>query len=601
MIINELSNLFERLVKQGESLPLRGWSVQKISFRLVITAQGELVRIEDARDRLPKRSKKGEVTGYNYKALETSVLGNTKPSGSGINPCFLWDNAAYLLGSVEAKDKAIQYFGGLRERHLMYEEEINSSAYSAVCRFLEQWEPSNCVSAFNNSGLDFIKDFATGNGVFRIQGDNQDVHWDGAIRTWWENGGAEKWAGKDTNNVQMGICLASGKKAPIARLHEPKIKGVNGAQVSGAAIVSFNCSSFESYGKSQGGNAPVSEQITHAYCSALNWLLSNDSHHVRLAESTIVFWTDAPQKEEDEEFAIFTRGSIAPDTLEAQDNPLLNKVAARMKKIARGSSELAPEEDKKWAGTNFYILGLSPNSGRLSIRFFCCSSMKKWYDKLAAHYQALHLVSRKGWNDPEIISPGMILCETVFQKKMDRVSPLSGGALMRSILQGLPYPDSIAIDIMRRCRADGEINYIRCAYLKAWLTRRRKDHPYKLTPMLDETNTQPGYVLGRLLAVLDKTQHDALHLERTIKDAYYGSASASPRSIFPRLMRLHVHHVNALDNDGLKVMRRKQVQEIMSLLGSNIPAHLNLEQQGLFALGFYQQMQSLFQSTKNND
>ena len=228
--------------------------------------------------------------------------------------------------------------------------------------------------------------------------------------------------------------------------------------------------------------------------------------------------------------------------------------------------------------------------------------MKEWHDRLAAHYLAMQLEPRRGFNDPEIISPAMILRETVFQREMERVSPLSNGALMRSILQGLPYPDSIAMDIMRRCRTDGEINYIRCAYLKAWLTRKRKDHPYKLTPMLDETNTQPGYVLGRLLAVLDKTQRDALpNLNRTIKDAYYGSASASPRSVFPRLMRLHVHHVNALENEGGKVARRKQVQDIMGLLDSSIPAHLNIEQQGLFALGFYHQMQALFQPHKNND
>ena len=418
------------------------------------------------------------------------------------------------------------------------------------------------------------------------------------------------------------MCLVSGQTAPIARLHEPKIK-VTGAQASGAAIVSFNCASFESYGKDQGCNAPVSEQVTHAYCNALNWLIKEEFHHVRLAESTIVFWTDAPKREDDDEFALFTRGSIIPASLDAQDNELVPKMAERMKKIAQGRPALSPEDETKWAKTGFYILGLSPNNGRLSVRFFHRSSMKEWHDRLAAHYLAMQLEPRNG--DPEFISPFMILRETLSIKKdkpkedMMRVSPLSNGALMRSILQGLPYPNSIAMDIMRCCRIGkkdnsnnkdkkkskkdyfGNINYIRCAYLKAWLTRRRKDHPYKLTPMLDETNTQPGYVLGRLLAVLDKTQCDAINPQRTIKDAYYGSASASPRSVFPRLMRMYRHHVNALSSEGFKVVREKQVQQIMSLLDGNIPAHLNPEQQGLFALGFYHQMQVLFQSTKNND
>lgn len=601
MIINELSNLFDRLIRQGVDLPLRGMSKQKIGFRLVIDSQGNLVRIEDARDSVPKYSKKGEITGYNRIAHETMVLGNTKPSGSGINPCFLWDNVAYLLGSVNAKPRALQLFAGLREAHLRYEAEINSPAYSAVCRFLERWDPDRCASVFDEQGLDLDKDFKTTNGTFRIQGEGLDVHHDKSIIEWWSKGGFEKWAGINESDNAMGMCLVTGQNVPIARLHEPKIKGIVGAQAAGAAIVSFNCASFESYGKDQGCNAPVSEQVTHAYCNALNWLIKEELHHVRLAESTIVFWTDAPKREDDDEFALFTRGSIIPASLDAQDNGVVKNVADRMRKIAQGRPVLSPEDETKWAKTGFYILGLSPNNGRLSVRFFHRSSMKEWHDRLAAHYLAMQLEPRKGFNDPEIISPAMILRETVFQKEMDRVSPLSGGALMRSILQGLPYPDSIAMDIMRRCRTDGEINYIRCAYLKAWLTRKRKDHPYKLTPMLDETNTQPGYVLGRLLAVLDKTQCDAINPQRTIKDAYYGSASASPRSVFPRLMRMYRHHVNALSSEGFKVAREKQIQQIMNLLDGNIPAHLNPEQQGLFALGFYHQMQALFQSTKNND
>ena len=587
MIINELSNLFGRLVEQGIDLPRLGWSKQEISFRLVIDLKGNLVRIEDARTQEVKRT-------------PSSVLVPRKSGRtSGITPFFLCDNLKYLLGYGDEKSKGLLCFEELKKKHLLYEDEISSSEYSAVCRFLEKWEPSKCADVFREHGFN-IDEF--NNGVFRIQkiDENHDVHWDKTISSWWDNEGADKWSNsKKDLKKEYGICLVTGKNAIIARLHKPQIKKWNHKlQKVDPMLVSFNHDSFESYGRKQGSNAPISVQAVHAYCNALNWLITDNRHHVELADSMVLFWTDAPKREDDDEFALFTRGSIIPASLDAQDNGLVKNVADRMRKIAQGRPVLSPEDETKWAKTGFYILGLSPNNGRLSVRFFHRSSMKEWHDRLASHYLAMQLEPRKGFNDPEIISPAIILRETVFQKEMDRVSPLSGGTLMRSILQGLPYPDSIAMDIMRRCRTDGEINYIRCAYLKAWLTRKRKDHPYKLTPMLDETNTQPGYVLGRLLAVLDKTQCDAINPQRTIKDAYYGSASASPRSVFPRLMRMYRHHVNALKE--FKVVREKQVQQIMSLLDGNIPAHLNPEQQGLFALGFYHQMQALF-PTKNND
>ena len=235
MIINELSNLFNRLLEQGIDLPRLGWSKQEISFRLVIDLQGNLVRIEDARTQEVKRT-------------PSSVLVPRKSGRtSGITPFFLCDNLKYLLGYVDKESKDQLCFEELKKKHLLYEDEISSSEYSAVCRFLEKWEPSKCVEKFRKYGFN-IDEF--NNGVFRIQkiDENHDVHWDKTISSWWDNDGADKWSNsKKDLKKEYGMCLVSGQTAPIARLHEPKIKGIVGAQAAGAAIVSFNCASFESY------------------------------------------------------------------------------------------------------------------------------------------------------------------------------------------------------------------------------------------------------------------------------------------------------------------------------------------------------------------
>ena len=224
--------------------------------------------------------------------------------------------------------------------------------------------------------------------------------------------------------------------------------------------------------------------------------------------------------------------------------------------------------------------------------------MGDYITRLSAHLDALRLQPRGAkFNDPEIIFPWMILRETVRDPKDDIPSTYTE-PLMRAILQGRPYPDSLAMAMLRRFKADRKINYIRCAYLKAWLTRRNTS--YKLTPMLDETNTQVGYVLGRLFALLQKTQDEALpDLNRTIRDAYYASASTSPAYVFPRLFKLYNHHVAKLEG-GRRINREKDMQAITALLGE-FPAHLNLEQQGLFALGFYHQTQAFFTKKNNPD
>lgn len=587
MILQELYKLYGRLAERGADVPRQGRSLQKISFRIVIRQDGSLVGIRDAREaetRVKKDKKGGQKTSTVFLAKEHLVLGNSKSTSSKADPCFLWDNPAYLLGNVEAKDRALEYFDALREKHCAVESAVGNARFSAVCRFLESWDPARCAEEFPD------KECLKGNGVFRLQGDEFDVHEDDDVVRWWDEQGSRMWRGgeKKPDSSQDGMCLVTGLEGSIARLHEPAIKGVANAQGMGAKLVSFNCDSFNSYGKDQSLNAPVSEKAAFAYCNALNYLLRNERTHVQMPGATIVFWTDSPPENEEEDECL-AGYALDSSRAPAMDEALAERIHARLEEIAsgRGLGDTLQRED----ATRFFILGLSPNASRLSVRFFHESTLGDFIRNLAAHYEALRIQKRgEKFQDSDIISPYMILRETAREKK--DISPLFGGALMRSILLGLPYPDAIAMAILRRFRADQNISRTRCAFLKAWLTRKKPS--LHLTHMLDTHNTQPGYVLGRLFAILQKTQTDALgKINRTIQDSYYASASATPQSVFPRIMRLYRHHLAKLPNEGAKVNREKLLQEVMGLL-TTFPAHLNPEQQGLFALGFYHQTHDFF-------
>ena len=591
MLLKELYDLYERLCASGEPLPRPGMSMQNISYRVIIRPSGELVRIEDAREAeiVIKKNKKGVTERTEMRMRAMLVPGESKPSGSGVNPCFLWDNAAYLLGCRAVKERALEYFEGTRRKHLELEQEIACPAYSAVCRFMEHWNPDLCSAYIPTP------DIYKGNGVFMLEGATRCVHEEPEVMEWWQTRGEKRWksAGKKEKKTAEGLCLVTGKRGTVATLHAPSIKGVIGAQATGAKLVSFNLPAFESYGKEQSENAPVSEYAATAYCNALNYLMARESCRTRVGDATVVFWTDAPQRDTADEMEMLIAGGLDAERVEAIDSGLAARVALKLREIAQGKNVL----DIRSASIRFFILGLSPNAARLSVRFFHTGTMGDFVQNLQSHYAALELQRRGGkFNDPELVTPYMILRET--SRDVKDIPPLLGGALMRSILQNQPYPDAVALAIFRRIRADRQVNYTRCAFLKAWLSR--KTSTYHLRPMLDETNIQSGYVLGRLFSVLCKTQEDALpNINRTVRDAFYASASSSPRSVFPRILKTYNHHLAKLEG-GRRVNREKLMQEVMACI-TTFPAHLDLEQQGLFALGFYHQTQSFYKSSKQEN
>jgi CRISPR-associated protein Csd1 len=583
MIFQELNDLYDRLRTDPEyGVAPFGRSLQKITFKVVIRRDGSLVRIEDVRDH----------TGKSPRPVQIEVLGVAKSPGSGLNPSFLWDNSQYMLGvrALDPKpDRTSEAFQAFRERHLSAEAEIADPGFSAVCRFLEAWTPDAHREdpVLTDAGL-------TGYGVFQVVGETRYVHESGAVLGWWEKQ-------PSVADPVYRQCLVTGEVRPIARTHG-KIKGVVGGQGAGGTIAGFNDPAYESYGLSQSFNAPVGETVAFRYVTALNALLDGPKrarHRILLGDMTVAFWTDPPSMMEDFFAQFASGGARALDSVGAQDEGLRSRLQSILEALRRGRADPAMLDVDPDA-TEYHVLALSPNSARISVRFHHRGSVQELVSQLAAHYRNLSLARRpatgKWAGDPEFPSFKELLDQTARERK--NIPPLLAAPLLSAAILGGPYPPAMYAAVLRRIMADREVTYLRACVVKGFLNRNLKQ---ELSMSLDSSRTDPPYRLGRLFAALEKTQQDALgrNLNKTIRDTYYGSASATPRSVFPRLLRTYQHHLSKIEG-GLRINRERLVQEIIDPL-QEFPPHLDLAGQGLFAIGYYHQTDSFYGKRDNGD
>ena len=587
MILQSLHALYDRLKDDADyQIAPPGYSLQKISFKVVLKPDGALFNIEDVR----------RNEGVRQLPRLVQVPGDNKPSGQGFNPCFLWDNGGYMLGfkpvdkkqpedkQAKQRERNLKSFLAFLEKHLAAEEEIDSPVYSAVCRFLKSWDPEQ------GKNYPALLDAGQGFGLFQILGQTQFVHEEASVKQWWDERQSEA-----HEEEFVGQCLLTGETAPIARL-QLKIKGIGDKQ---APIASFNEKAYESYGKEKAYNSPISEEAAFQYGTALNALTDGPmklKHRFRLADTTVVFWTDRPSPAEDIFAQFITSGSELPDEEEAQDEGLRQKLQYFFEALKKGREEYSDIDDDP-DQTRFYILGLAPNAARISVRFFYQSTLSQLLDNLRKHYADMRVIKQFGEDskrpDPEFPPLWMLLSQTARESK--EIPPVLSGPLLRAVLTGAQYPQGLYAAVLRRIRADRNINYIRASIIKGCLKRNLK---MEVNMALDLNRTDPGYRAGRLFAALEKTQKDALgDVGSSIRDRYYSSASSTPQSVFPRLLRTYQHHLSKL-NPGAKVNREKLVQTILDPI-HEFPAHLNQAEQGLFALGYYHQTKSFY--TKTND
>ncbi|MBF0292333.1 MAG: type I-C CRISPR-associated protein Cas8c/Csd1 [Nitrospinae bacterium] len=561
MILQALKGYYDRKAQDPDGgVAPEGFEAKEIPFVVVIDEDGEFLQIEDTRSGDGKK-----------KRAQSFLVPQGVKKTSGVAANLLWDSAEYVFG-IDTKGKPKRVV----EQHAAFKARLgelpkSDKGIQAINSFLSN-VPFEKLEA--TSVWDEIK---TSNPMmtFRLQGERELVCQRASIIK-----SLQLEVGD--NDAPNGVCLMSGESSEIERLH-PSIKGVWGAQTSGANIVSFNQRSFESYGKEQkqGENAPVGKAAVFAYTTALNNLLGKDSkQRLQVGDASTVFWASAP----DELETTFSDLFAEPP----KDDPDRNTRAVESLYKSVQTGAFATDTDN----TRFFVLGLAPNAARISVRFWQVGTVAQMAGRIRRHFDDLKIVHAP--HEKPYLSLFRLLVNTAALGKAENIPPNLAGDTMRSILSGLPYPATLLQAAIRRIRAEHEVNYPRAALIKALINRNSGKEELKVS--LDESNTNQAYRLGRLFAVLERAQERANPgINATIRDRYYSSASATPSTAFPILMRLKNHHISKLENRGEAVNLEKLIGSIYDGISSNgFPHQLSLEDQGRFAIGYYHQRQAFF-------
>ena len=571
MILQALYDYYHRC---GD-LPRKGMELKEIGFLIVIDKEGHFLRFEDRR--IDKKQAQ--------KFLVKKHVGRT----SALVANYLYDNSGYVFGYSEKGDVTAQYKTFKDKVRSIYEQHPNNKDVVAVNKFYQQ-EQCDILAQMQKDSLwpEIEKNLNKKYSFFSflIQGDTKIV--------------AEKdeLLDEDSDNKPSGeqVCLVSGKKGTIVEVTTATM--IPGSQAV-AKLVSFQTGSgYDSYGKSKGGNAPISEESEFAYTTALNHLLRSDSRNkFMVGTRTFVFWAsksdEAGQKAEDSFFALFGFNDNIDDP-----NRNIEQVRKVFKSIYTG--ELRTTSDDI-----FYILGLAPNSARIAVTYWAEIPIRKFAETICRHFDDMEVLDTRNEKRPYMSLRNMISTVTLGGKVSD-ATPNLADAVVKSIFEGLPYPQTLFASCIRRVRAESgdkdknAVNITRAAIIKAYLNRL-KNNQNKINVMLDKENNNQGYLCGRLFAVLDKIQEEANN-QHTIRERYMNSASSTPATVFATILNLSSHHVENLKSEGRKIFFEKLKQEIMSKIDADgFKAQLDLQDQGRFFIGYYHQRQDFFMKNEDNN
>lgn len=591
-MLDALTRYYDQLLrdKPDEVAPF-GWCSQRVAYVAELSAHGELLSIVPLADR---------------EAMTRTVPSQVKRAVN-IAANFLCDNSTYLLGvdNRGKPDRTARCFAAASELHVRLLEGIDTPCARAIRLFFSTWQPRQALDfkAVIQAGEKLL---SGGNIAFMVQsgGALLDPLDDAAIRDAWESAFAES----DDSTKPMR-CLVTGERAPIARLH-PSIKGVYGAQSSGASLVSFNAPAFESYGHGgeQGRNAPVSERAAQAYTTALNYLLSDPRHHVRLGDTTVVYWSDGKDSENSWVFS-YVMGMRTADEEEGSTDTSVFLDAA-MKAIARGTYRDVEGIDPD---ATFYVMGLAPSAARLAVKFFLRSSFGQMLDNIGRHYRRSEMAHAP--HERDHLTPYQLLREVENPKaKKPVVTPVLNAPLLRAILEDRPYPAALYTNALMRIRATQEdpnnhlrkVTRGRASIIRAYLIRNRGNGAYSeetLTMKLNEQRNETAYCLGRAFAILERIQ-EAANEKVTITNRYFNSASATPATVFPLLLRLSQSHLAKIERSSPRYASslRRQLHEVLNEERvSSFPKRLSLDEQGDFMLGNIHQRNKWFEKTNGNE
>lgn len=602
-ILQALNKFYARLDRRGDA-PKRGYMPVRIGFVLEISADGTPGRLIDIRD-------KSKKTAISEKFLMPGISRT-----SGIKSAFMWDKTAYVFGVAgieETIDGKKAILPGQKKRTLqehqafveLHEErlgKIDDEGASALLAFLQNWAPENWdQSGFNNEALDQ-------NIAFRLKGDDDRIDQRAAVMQVVGN--------LQGQQGESAMCLIEGTNAAFVENH-PQFKGVIGAQSSGAPIVSFNSDAYESFGKSRGANAPVSQQAAFRYGAALNWLLDRDNGRcLRMGEATVVFWADEKDVGEDaannaEEFFDAPFGSNTKEPDPVATDPDKNQAEIIKTELANAASgRAAPDEAELKPETRMHILALSPNAGRIAVRFWLTDTFGHLRENLLQHERDLALEPSAFKGKPKAWA---LLYETAAQHKEKNIPSRLGGEMMQAILTGQRYPRTFLTAVIGRIRADKNLSGVRAAILKATINRdlrkNERDETKEGIPMaLAENSSNQAYNLGRLFAAYEYAEKSVAKRNATIKDKFIGSASATPQRIFPIIMRGYEHNVSKLakGSDHQRGSGVRVAQVVSQILGlfegdADFPTALKLEDQARFFVGYYHQNAAMYAKKPDAD
>ena len=580
MILQALKEYYDRRSGDPDSgIAPPGFEKKELQFLIVIDEAGNFIGIEDTREKV----------GSKWVA-KTFILPRSKGrsgSKSYETTFLLWDHIGYLLGLPADDQKSRkQHETWLQSLKDLPERFRADQGVAAVLKFYSQNRQGGLEKALQAPQIEECLKAPQCNMAFRLSDDvpvpcREEVQAYVKLNT--TEGPPTESGGKIENKEKSGYCLVTGEQGVIARTHSrtPINKDTK-------CLVGFQKNSgYDSYGKEQGYNAPIIASTEFAYVTGLNTLLKSPKQRLLIGDSTTVFWSKKPSAFESD-FAIFFK---EPE----KDDPgaRTNKVRALFEAVNSGAGYF--DDD---SSNSFYILGLSPNSARIAVRFWHDGTIAEYAHRIKQYFEDFKIA--KPDNEPEYYSIWRILVNISTQDKSDNIPPNLAGEFMRSIIAGTPYPATLLQAALRRIRSDtkNRVKPIRAALLKAYLNRYARIYPqYKQKEVefsLDATQPSIGYQLGRLFATLEKIQEEANPgIGATIRERYYGAACATPVTVFAILLRLKNHHLAKMASRGRAVNFERLLGEIMSHL-NDFPSHLDLHEQGRFAIGYYHQRQDFF-------
>ena len=563
MILKALYDYYKRC----DNLPAKGMEEKEIGFLIVLSPDGHFLRFEDCR------------TGKDHARLYLVKKHVGRSSAAVAN--YLYDNSAYVLGySDKSNGKEQLYFDTFKTQIEDIAEVFpDSNEILAVKAFYDN-SREEIIQTVSQDPLwedikkNLSKKYSTFS--FRIEGDSRIVAEKKEILQLEE---------KDSSDATF--CLVSGEYGvPVDTTTATMIPGSQAT----AKLVAFQVNSgYDSYGKSKCGNAPISEEAEFAYTTALNSMLQKGSRNkFMLGTRTFVFWAannnEASMETEESLFELFGFSE------EANDDP-----NAKIMKVRKVFESIYSGIMKTGLDDKFYILGLAPNSARIAVVYWSETTLKDFAEKILRHFSDMEIHDTRKDRKP-YMGIREIISSVTLGGKMSDATPNFPEAVVKSIFQGLPYPQTLYSACIRRIRAEQKLTITRAAIIKAYLNRQSNNNK-KIDIMLDKDNNNQGYLCGRLFAVLDKIQEDANNIS-SIRERYMNAASATPSAVFATILNLSVHHSEKLD-EGRRIYFEKIKQEILDKVSADgFPTHLDLQDQGRFFVGYYHQRQDFFTSKK---